>query len=101
NRRSSIVECGSGVSTIYIGRLLREIGGRLRTVEHDESWAGWVRDQVKAEGLNEHVQLVVAPLEPSAQSWDGAVWYSVPRLEEALVSDSIDLLVVDGPHANT
>src|SRR5438093_6942309 len=44
NGRVRIVECGSGISTFYIARLLRELrslrrAGRIHTIEHDEPWA--------------------------------------------------------------
>src|SRR5918997_1250059 len=36
NGRRSIVELGAGISTWYIARLLRQVGGHLTTVEDDD-----------------------------------------------------------------
>ncbi|NOX50787.1 MAG: class I SAM-dependent methyltransferase, partial [Gammaproteobacteria bacterium] len=39
NRRKCIVECGGGISTIFIGRLLnRTSDAHLYTIEHDKEW---------------------------------------------------------------
>ncbi len=39
-RSPDIVELGSGVSTVILARLLRELGaGQLLAVEHDQQWA--------------------------------------------------------------
>ncbi len=62
--RDMIVECGSGVSTILIGRLLRDRGsGRLYSLEHDPGWVALGRSRIAAEGLADHVCIVEAPLE--------------------------------------
>ena len=51
--RRRIVELGSGVSSIVIGRLLAERGGKLTAVEHDPDWAALVRRQVEREHLQD------------------------------------------------
>lgn len=89
--RRQIVELGAGVSTIVLGRLLRERGGRLTSLEHDPNWARVVRSQLQLEGLE--ARLVEAPLEPAAE---GAPWYARAALAELPV-EGIDLLLVDGP----
>ena len=43
NHRQSILECGSGISTIYIAALLRNTGGHLFTVENDPGWINTIR----------------------------------------------------------
>jgi predicted O-methyltransferase YrrM len=88
--RRTIVECGSGNSTIYVARALRQnaAGGRIIALEHDERWAGLTRRLLEMDGLTDHATVIHAPLV------DG--WYdrsAIPRIEE------IDLLVVDGPPA--
>src|SRR3954471_15653391 len=39
NNRTSIVECGGGVSTFYIARLLKRRGGHIFSIENDDAWA--------------------------------------------------------------
>ena len=90
-RPAEIVECGCGVSTVVLARLLAERGGgRLTALEHDPDWATVIRDQLVAEMLEDVARVVLAPLE------DG--WYAAAGV--ARLPDAIDLLVVDGPPAD-
>lgn len=99
NKRSSIVECGGGVSTFYIARLLKEKGGHLYTIEHEERWANFLTDQLKAENLDQYVSIIVAPLEPTELGLYGNDWYDIRVLDQKLADRSIDMLLVDGPPA--
>jgi predicted O-methyltransferase YrrM len=93
--RRRIVELGSGVSSIVIGRLLAQRGGTITAVEHDPDWAALVRRQVERERLTDVVEVVVSSLEPHPASWSGAPWYS--RESVALLPGGINLLLIDGP----
>ena len=93
--RRRIVELGSGISSIVIGRLLAQRGGKLTAVEHDPDWAALVRRQVERERLQDFVDVVVSSLEPHPASWSGAPWYS--RDSIALLPGDIGLLLIDGP----
>jgi predicted O-methyltransferase YrrM len=87
-----VVECGSGVSTVVLARLLAERGsGRITAVEHDPAWAVRIEGMLEREGLLGIARVVLAPLR------DG--WYAADDV--AQVPDAIDLLVVDGPPADT
>lgn len=101
NQRRSIVECGGGVSTFYLGRLLEQTGGRLTTVEHDERWATQLSEQLAAEGLAGHVNVVHAPLVQGAIGLNGprTAWYDAAALDHLRAGPPVDLLVVDGPPA--
>jgi hypothetical protein len=90
--RTRIVECGSGVSTVLLARLLRERGaGRLVALEHDRHWAALVHEQLRREALDGIARVLDAPLEGEPP------WYGPARLVD--VPDELDLLVVDGPPA--
>jgi hypothetical protein len=99
-RRRRIVELGGGVSTLYIGRLLRRAGGHLHTLEHDKDWVGLLEQQLDAEGLGDVVTVVHAPL---ARTWYGwtpdSPWYAEDEARRATEGGPVDLLVVDGPPA--
>lgn len=89
--RTRIVECGSGVSTVVLARLLRERhSGGLVALEHDHDWAGLVQDQLRRESLDTIAHVLHAPLHGEPP------WY---KLAEGDVPDDIDLLIVDGPPA--
>ena len=99
--RRRVVELGGGVSTFYLGRLLRERGGHLWTVEHDERWAHLLRAQVEREGLGETATVIFAPLAPTAHGYaDGARWFAEDPLRPIAAAGGIDLLLVDGPPAH-
>lgn len=107
--RRRIVELGSGTSTVLIARLLRQRwpDGDYRhvAVEHDAAWAGWVDEQLTREGLQGATTVLHAPLAQHPHALQGLRWYDpeVLRrgLDTALAGDRVDLLVVDGPPADT
>jgi len=94
-KRETIVELGSGVSTVVIGRLLAERGGALTSLEHDPDWATVVRSQLEREDLESTVELLVAPLDAHPEAWEDAPWYSAEMI--AMLPSTINLLLVDGP----
>ncbi|MEN3314167.1 MAG: hypothetical protein V7605_401 [Acidimicrobiaceae bacterium] len=99
NRRRHVVECGGGVSTLYLARLLDQVGGHLWTIEDDPSWARLLGERLAHEGLSSAATVIHAPLEPTPLSWNGASWYGRSALDAGLGRQRIDLLVVDGPKA--
>src|SRR6476619_3416714 len=81
NGRTHIVECGSGISTFYIARLLKERGtGHIHTIEHDEPWANLLVKALEKEELSEQATVVYAPLAASEHSWGGTQWYDESKL---------------------
>ena len=91
--RTSVVECGSGASTVVLARLLRERGaGTLVSVEHDPAWAALTRDLLRREQLDATARVIHAPLTGDPP------WYAPGPLAAALPA-TVDLLVVDGPPA--
>lgn len=87
--RTRILECGSGVSTLLLARLLREReGGVITSLEHDPHWATLIQDHLQREHLAQIAHVIYAPLQGDPP------WY---RLDET--PDEIDLLIVDGPPA--
>lgn len=103
NNRHSIIEFGSGYSTLCMARMLQITGrkARLFSVESDAAWFESMSDALKRNGLSEFVELIFAPVvdAPSEISMaDGGRWYDSGILEKALKNaDPIDLVVVDGP----
>ena len=93
SRTSHVVECGAGLSTVYLAQHLRAIGkGHLWSVEHDPAWAVRVRRWLDERHLSGWATVVDAPLK------DG--WYDRDALHETLTEAApIDLLTVDGPPA--
>jgi len=96
NRPRTIVELGSGVSTVLIGRMLKQAGeGQLFSLDHDARWAEQTRRHVKASELQDHVVVLDAPLAKQQFGGKEFNWYQVP--EQVRQAGSIDLIIVDGP----
>lgn len=109
SNRRRLVELGSGTSTVLLARLLArqhpDGGYQHVAVEHDARWADWVVDQLRREGLLERVRVLHAPLAPHPLAEPGLQWYDetvlLDGVEDAHQDSGIDLLVVDGPPADT
>jgi hypothetical protein len=93
-RRTRIVECGSGVSTVVLARLLRQLGAgaTIAALEHDAHWASVVTDILRRESLLDFARVVHAPLVGIPTWYDNSALMQTP--------DDIDLLIVDGPPAH-
>lgn len=94
--RDTVVECGSGVSTLAIARALAERGaGSLHSLEHDREWADRVSRQLADEGTAGAAKLIEAPLRPHPLAEPDCGWYDAAALKR--LPAQIDLLLVDGP----
>lgn len=95
-RPGVIVELGSGVSTVMVGRLLQQLGaGKLISLDHDTDWAAETRRHIAASGLQDFVEVYDAPLR--RQEFDGREyeWYTLP--DQLGDIEQIDMITVDGP----
>ena len=92
-RRGSILECGSGLTTILVGALLERCGGSLCALEHDAAWYEKIGACLEHYGIH-CAHVVHAPL----INYGTFSWYDVPL--EAL-PQRISLIICDGPPAGT
>lgn len=87
----TVVEFGSGITTLVIARCLRLNGrGKLISYDHDAAFAEVTRRRAERLGLPHDVRTV--RLIPASALGYAGVWYEMPGLPE-----TIDLLVIDGP----
>ena len=75
NERKNIIEFGSGVSTVFIAKTIRNSGGHLYTVDHDGSWIKVVKKMLKKENLGDVVSFIHAPMNASIFSLNKSDWY--------------------------
>jgi hypothetical protein len=100
--RQRVVELGSGSSTLYFARAMREMAGTLVSIEHDARWANYIRELISAERLSEFAEVVHVPLAAHRRRrvqppWTlPDRWYDRRRLLTACPPE-IDCLIVDGP----
>jgi len=70
--------------------------GKITSFDHDAEWAQLTRSKIVKHGLEEHGEVVVAPLK-KVDSNSSHHWYDTGERLAAL--SEIDLLIVDGPPA--
>ena len=91
----TVLELGSGVSTLLIAYCLEKIGhGRAMSFDHDVNFCEKSRTMITAHQLGKVAEVVHAPLQEvrlNAGSWD---WYDTACIAPDI---KIDLLVIDGP----
>jgi predicted O-methyltransferase YrrM len=91
----TIVETGSGVSSIVAGYCLEKNGtGTLVSYEHDEEYAGVSLSNIESHRLGRVVTVVHAPLRKINVHDETYIWYDPLCIN---VQNKIDLLVIDGP----
>jgi predicted O-methyltransferase YrrM len=90
----AILECGSGVSTVWLGLWLSRLGrGRLVSLEHDAGNAEYIRGLLALAGVSDRVEVVHTPLVGHMIGTTEWSWY---QLDDVPVFP-LDVLVVDGP----
>jgi len=93
-RPETILECGSGVSTLMLAAACREAGqGKVLSLEHQQEYARDLRDFVTGYGLQEFATIIDAPLVDTPVNGQDYLWYSL----ENLVECDIDMMIIDGP----
>jgi len=97
NRPKTIVECGSGVSTLVLARCCQLNGeGHVYSLDHDSEFAGKTRDMLTEYDLAGWATVLDAPLRDHDLGGQICRWYS----HEVLPTDlQIELLFIDGPPA--
>ena len=95
DKPSTVVECGSCSSSVWIGYALERNGrGRCISLEDDAGYAETTRALVRSHGLEHVVEVRVAPLKDVSVDGEVFSWYDTDALAD--VTD-IDLAFVDGP----
>lgn len=94
-RPSTIVECGSGSTTVVLARCAANVGrGHVYSLEHDPDFAESTRQELNRHQLQDWATIIDAPLVNHNIKKESWVWYDVKGLESI---SKIDLLVIDGP----
>jgi predicted O-methyltransferase YrrM len=92
---ATIIELGSGISTLFCGYALEKAGGgKIISLEHDAAYLVKSQKMVEQHGLSAQIQLIHAPLTQITLQNKQWIWYDLPVLPAV---SAIDLLIVDGP----
>ncbi|MFG3339072.1 O-methyltransferase [Glycomyces sp. NPDC048151] len=96
--RSSVLECGSGSTTVILAYACRAIGtGRVVALEHDAKFAAATRRMLDERGLAKWAEVRDAPLTEVPVGESTWRWYD----PAALTDGPFDLALVDGPPGAT
>lgn len=91
---TTVVETGSGISTVVMAARLKASGGKLVALEHHAGYAEATRRDLEAQGLEDVATVLDAPLVDTPLGNESWAWYD---LSAADLPSHIDLLFVDGP----
>lgn len=95
---TTVVELGSGTSTVWLGYLAESAGGRVVALDHLEEYADATTTAVAAHGLDGTVEVRLAPLTSVGLPTTDQPWYDRGALADLR---EIDVLLVDGPPERT
>jgi predicted O-methyltransferase YrrM len=96
-RPKTILEFGSGTSTLLSSYCLEQIGsGKIISIDHEGQYAEQTRESLRNHGVDRYAEVIHAPLRELSLPTGKWKWYDTAFLESL---PEIDLLVVDGPPA--
>lgn len=100
NGRKSVLEFGSGISTIIIARLIKmnNLSCTIITVDESAEWQEIIRKILKEENLLHYVNFICAPTVKSTDI-DLSFEYNNAVVFEAIGNTKFDLVLSDGPSA--
>jgi len=93
HRSRSIVDFGSGVSTLVFALHAKRTGAKVVSLEADEKWLRVTDKALRAAGLREHVTLLHAPLKDATRHRISRRTYQF----EFAVGAPYDFVFIDGP----
>ncbi|MER7071754.1 class I SAM-dependent methyltransferase [Terrabacter sp. NPDC000476] len=99
-RPALVVECGSGVSTLWMALVIDHFGleTRIVSLDHDPEYAEQTRQTLRDHGVAHVAEVRDAPLGPAGLEGHDTDWYAVEAIEDL---HDIGLLFVDGPPDTT
>ncbi|MFL6109087.1 MAG: class I SAM-dependent methyltransferase [Marmoricola sp.] len=95
-----VVECGSGLSTLFLALAAEqhELSTRIVALESSETYAAKTRALLERHGVGHRAEVRLAPLERTSLPDHETAWYAESAVDDL---DRIGMLIVDGPPALT
>jgi len=91
----TVIECGSGVSSVVIGYLLEKNGqGHLYSLENSDVYTTKNKTLIQQHTLENQVSILHAPLIQATKNKAQKKWYDTSQISDI---QSIDVVIVDGP----
>jgi len=102
NQRKSIIEFGSGVSTLAISNLIKKNNLKCSfvSIEDNKEWFDYINSFLSRNNLRNNVKIIYAPLESSDLALGDNLWYSMQALNNGISKEpKFSLAIIDGPAA--
>ena len=94
-RPRTVIECGSGVSTLITAYILEKIGGgKIYSLDHEQKFGQQTAELLQLHGLTDYAEVIYAPLTTHHIGDKTYQWYDLSRLP---TTAPIDFITVDGP----
>jgi predicted O-methyltransferase YrrM len=95
-RPALVVECGSGISTLWLGLTIKKLGLDTRVValDHEDEYAGKTNRMLVQHGVDDIATARYAPLTDVSTGDGSQPWYDPAATKDL---DGIGVLFVDGP----
>ena len=91
---SSVLECGSGLSTLMLARCCQMNGrGHVVSLEDGEKYSIDTTEYIERYGLTQYASVIHAPLKKISLGSNEYLWYSRKEIPDY----PIEMLIVDGP----
>ncbi len=96
HRPRTVVDLGSGQSSVWMAAAMRTAGyeGRVIGIDHDEAFAEGTRELARRQGVEQWLTVIHAPLREQLIGGKSVRWYDLDALTSL---EGIDLLSIDGP----
>jgi predicted O-methyltransferase YrrM len=102
-----ILECGAGISTLFLADVLREVHGkesdiRYLTLEEGEDVAAKMTASIAAAGFQRFAKVINLPLAETTAGNRRTMWYDLDdtQLRDMTGGQPIDMILLDGPSGN-
>lgn len=96
NNRKSIIEFGSGISTVILAKFIvdNKLDAKIISIEDNKSWCDFIESQLIKYNCNQVVTLHhVALINNSSE----VLWYDKNEIAKVVNNEKFDLILVDGP----
>lgn len=94
----TVVELGSGSSTVWLSYFVEQYGGQVHSVDHLAQYQQQTLQYLKKHDLETTASVTEAPLQSYTIGGHEYSWYDMQAFEQI---ESIDLLIIDGPPGKT
>ncbi len=101
NQKKSLIEFGSGYSTIMLSKLIKQknLDIQVLSIDANEKWVAFLRNEIKKDGTEDRINIVSSELKYSDVCYNkDHMWHNLDIIKNYL-PNTVDIIIVDGPEA--